>query len=140
MRLGFWIFASHLHRQLASLPYRAIEGAGNEPARNAPARGVLVLRRFLRTLDRVSIGRDFLSLQLQPKLFLNSRNERVLRQSVERRNRARKRLWSPLQVEIVTSLQSGLVDHRRAQMHAEETDKSRHLDRLRMNLPAPSLT
>src|SRR5258708_3473120 len=73
-----------------------------------------VLRRLLRTFDRVSIRCYFLSLQPQPKLFSNSRNERVLRQSIERRNRARKRHWSPIQVEIVTSLQSGSVDHRRA--------------------------
>src|ERR1035437_8610073 len=73
-----------------------------------------VLRRPLRTLDRVSIGRDFLSFQPQPRLCLNSRNERVLRQSIERLNRVRKRHWSPIQVEIETSLQSGPIDHRRA--------------------------
>lgn len=42
-----------------------------------------VLCWLLRTLDRVSIGRYFLSFQPQPKLFSNSRNKRFLRQSVE---------------------------------------------------------
>src|SRR5260370_35476392 len=106
-----------------------------------PKRGrrVSVFRRFLRTFDHVSIGRDFLSLQPQPKLFLNSRNEKILRQSIERLNRARKRLWRPIQVEVVTSLQSGLVDHRRAQVRAKETGQSLHLDPLRTKLPPPNL-
>src|SRR5258708_7769692 len=104
-------------------------------------RSVLVFRRFLRTLDRVSIGRHFLSFQPHPKLFLNSRDERLLRQSARRpldsaRNRCS---WIPIYVETVTSLQSGPVDHRPAQVHAEELGQNRDLDPLRTNLPPPNL-
>ena len=69
-----------------------------------------VLYRLLSPLDRVSIGRYFLSFQPQPKLFSNSRNERVLRQSVERTyGLAFTQFWIPLGHQNLMSPDTGPV-------------------------------